>query len=176
MTPQQQLAGLWQLIGERPPTRRLKYNLARLHDVAGGRVTQPQAELIAAMAARGVREVFSFCLSNGQYPLNERFMQYAIRRFVSIAWLLHSEMLVGPDKKPLSLGQLGKLPQLSCTKVALSLLAQKFACQFRFQARVQKRAGTKENYAVAAKAGWAKRRARAAARSKARAKARSKVR
>jgi hypothetical protein len=96
-----------------------------------------------------------------------------MRRFVAVAWLLHSETLVddeldeqgAPTGKlvPLTLDQLGKLPQLDCTKVALSLLAKRFGEEFKFHARVQKRAGTKPNYARAAKTGWAKRRVREAA-------------
>jgi len=173
---QQRLAGLWELIGERPPKRRVKYDLARLHDVAGQRVTQPQAELIAAMSARGVREVFDFCLRCRRNGFGKENLQFAVRRFVAVAWLLHSEMMRGADGKILTLEQLSKLPQLDCTKVALSLNAQRFAEQFRFHARVQKRAGTKENYAAAAKTGWDTRRTRATARSKKRAKARKKPR
>ena len=176
MTKAQKLAGLWELIGERPPKRRVKYDLAKLHDVAGRRVTQAEAALIFAMAARGVREVFDFCLVSGQHTFNARLMQYAMRRFVAIAWLLHSEMMRGPDGNILTLAQLAKLPQLDCTKVALSLSAQRFADQFRFHTRIQKRRGTKETYAAAAKIGWQKRRARAAARSKARSRTRAKSR
>lgn len=176
MTKAQQLAGIWQLIGQRPPKQRVKYDLAKLHDLAGQRVTQAEAALIFAMAARGVREVFDFCLTGGQYAFEGPHVAKAIRRFVAVAWLLHSEMMRGADGKILTLAQLAKLPQLGCTKVALSLNAQRFADQFRFRARVQKRSGTKENYAAAAKTGWEKRRARAAARSRTRAKVRSKVR
>ncbi|MEY2499824.1 MAG: hypothetical protein QOI07_158 [Verrucomicrobiota bacterium] len=89
-----------------------------------------------------------------------------MRRFVAVAWLLHSEMLVGNDGKPLSLDQLGKIPQLDCTKCALSLLAKRFADQFHYHARVQKRKGSKPNYAAAAKTGWDKRRARIKAKAK----------
>jgi hypothetical protein len=86
-----------------------------------------------------------------------------MRRFVAIAWMLHSEMLVGEDDEPLTLEQLGKLPQIDCTKVTLSLIAKSFGEQTKFHSRVQKRKSSKENYAGAAKTGWTKRRARAEA-------------
>jgi hypothetical protein len=96
-------------------------------------------------------------------------MQIAMRRFVAVAWMLHSEMLIGTDTDeqgepvPLTLEQLGDVPQLDCTKVALSLLAKRFGEMFAFHARVQKRKTSKGNYADAAKKGWGKRRARAKA-------------
>jgi hypothetical protein len=129
-------------------------------------LNQQQARLVAQLAERGTSAVLKFCLSNLQpplgahKPLTETSLQISMRRFVAIAWLLHSEMLVGNDGKPLTLDQLGKIPQLDCTKCALSLLAKRFADQFNFHARIQKKKGSKPNYAAAAKTGWDKRRAR----------------
>ena len=122
-------------------------------------------ELIARIAARGVRELFSFCLAGFEFEDEQARM--TIRRFFAVAWLLHSEMLLSPDKKPdgrhipMTLDKLGKLPQLDCTRCNLSILAHKFGKQFGFRARVQKRAYSKANYARSAKAGWDKRRLRA---------------
>lgn len=139
-----------------------------------------QLQEVAEMSARGTKAVFDFCIpvkgadrGGGVLPFNARTLKLAMRRFVAVAWLLHSEMLVDDELDeqgiptgrvvPLSLDQLGKLPQLDCTKVALSLLAKRFGEKFKFQSRVQKRQSTKPNYASAAVTGWEKRRAREAA-------------
>lgn len=120
--------------------------------------------MIAVMAKRGIAEVMRFCFYSGMgtnHELDEKGLQIAMRKFVAICWLTHSEFMVGANGEPLTLQQLGAIPQLDCTKVALSLVAQKFAGQFGFHARIQKRRGSKANYAASAKTGWAKRRARA---------------
>ena len=139
-----------------------------------------QTKLVEKMAGQGIEALFRFCIplkasgfANRPGKFNERGLQIAMRRFVSVAWLLHSEMLVDDELDehgqptgrlmPLTLEQLSKLPQLDCTKVSLSLWAKRFGEQFKFHARVQKRQSTKPNYASAAKTGWAKRRARQAA-------------
>jgi hypothetical protein len=142
-----------------------------------------QTKLVEKMAGQGIEALFDFCIPrsapSGINPRNRprifdaKTLQIAMRRFVSVAWLLHSEMLVDDELDaegvatgklvPLTLDRLGKLPQLDCTKVALSLLAKRFGDHFKFHARVQKRVETKPNYAAAALTGWAKRRAREAA-------------
>jgi hypothetical protein len=129
-----------------------------------------QITQIREMSVRGISTVLEFCLprkntpqGNVLRPFDSTTLKIAMRRFVSVAWLLHSNMLRGENDEALTLEQLSKLPQLDCTKVALSLQAKRFGDQFNFHARVQKRVGTKPNYASAAKTGWAKRRAREAA-------------
>ena len=115
-------------------------------------------KVIATMqsaAAKGLEAVFSYCLAGR--PLDEKGLQLAARRFVSVAWLLHSDFLLDADGKSMTLDRLSNLPQLDCTKCALSILAQNFGKQFNYHARVQKRAGSKSNYAKSATAGWAKR-------------------
>ena len=167
-----QLATLWNFVGEKPPKRgALKFDLSEFRVLLPG-ATQEQAAVISAMAAKGVREVFQFCLPSRTRGFDKAALGYAIRRFVSIAWLLHSEMMRGADGAVLTLTQLARLPQLKCSKVALSLSAKHFADRFKFHSRVQKRTGSKENYAAAAKTGWDKRRARIKARSKSRKKPR----
>jgi hypothetical protein len=136
-------------------------------DVRGSDLDQRQAALIAQIAERGISAVMKFCLDNllptPSLPLRcvtPSRLQVSMRKFVAVAWLLDSSVLVGDDGKPLTLDQLGKLPQLDCTRCALSLMAKKFGDQFKFRARVQKRASSKPNYAASAKSGWEKRRAR----------------
>jgi hypothetical protein len=145
-----------------------------------------EVDLICEMAERGIHELLKFCLDGPckpgapgvfvQRPLTERNLKIAMRRFIAVAWMLHSEMLVGAktDKYcepiPLTLEQIGKIPQIDCTKVALSLLAKRFGAQFNLHTRVQKRQGSRETYSGAAKGGWAKRRARVAEKQKLRAK------
>lgn len=132
-----------------------------------GEIDPEQMEMLIRVASRGLHELFHFCFAGRK--LNQKGMQIAMRRFVAVAWLLHSEMLIGVEKNstgtpvPLTLQQLGKVPQLDCSRCALSLLAKKFGEQFHFHARVQKRKTSKGNYARSAKTGWVKRRARAAA-------------
>jgi hypothetical protein len=150
----------------------VEYDIAAQIDQKNGWFEEGELdpELVAVMikvAARGLYELIHFCFAGRK--LNEKGMQIAMRRFVAVAWMLHSEMLIGTDKDesgeavPLTLEQLGKVPQLDCTKVALSLLAKRFGEMFHFHARVQKRKTSKGNYAGAAKTGWVKRRARAKA-------------
>jgi hypothetical protein len=152
------------LLAHAPPPK-LKVNRAA-HSFEPGEVTPETLTLIAQACERGLKEVFTYCLgftsSNGgpRRVVDERGLQTATRRFIAIAWLLHSELLVGPDGVPLTLQQLSKLPQVDCTRCALSLLAQRFGKRFAFQSRVQKRQGGKVNYAQSAKEGWTKRRAR----------------
>jgi hypothetical protein len=142
-----------------PKASRTKFDLSPLRQFfAKGELDQETAQTVAAMIARGTKEIFSFCF--GKENLDERGLRIAMRRFVSIAWLLHSEMLIGENDEPLTLEQLGNLPLLNCTKVTLSLNAQDFGRKFKFQGRTQKRQHTKPNYASAAVGGWAKRRAR----------------
>jgi hypothetical protein len=107
------------------------------------------------VAARGLSEVFKYCFSGR--PLDEKGLRIAGRRFVSVAWLLHSKMLVGENGVPLSLEQLSSLPQVDCSRCALSVLAQNFGKQWGFSSRVQKRKSSKANYARSAKTGWAAR-------------------
>jgi hypothetical protein len=116
------------------------------------------------LASRLIREVMSYCFDGKLYGsdrvVDDAGLRLAMRRFVSVAWLLHSEMLLSPDGTPMTLEQLSKLPQLDCTRCSLSLLAQKFGKKWDFHARVQKRKGGKPAYAASAKTGWEKRRAR----------------
>jgi hypothetical protein len=130
----------------------------------GSDLNQQEAAVVAQMAERGIASVMQYCLSSPVTreikPLNPKSLTIAMRRFVAIAWLLHSELLVGELGEPLTLDLLGKLPQLDCTRCALSLLAKGFADRHNFQARVQKRKSSKPNYAASAKTGWEKRRAR----------------
>lgn len=150
----------------------VEYDIAAQIDQKNGWFEEGELdpEMVAMMikvAARGLYELIHFCFAGRK--LNEKGMQIAMRRFVAVAWMLHSEMLIGTDTDeageavPLTLEQLGNVPQLDCTKVALSLLAKRFGEMFKFHARVQKRKTSKENYAGAAKTGWVKRRARAKA-------------
>jgi hypothetical protein len=158
-----ELQALRELTGLNAPSKRSqrKYDLSEL---GLARANQQLATLIVQMAQRGLGEVMSFCFVGRK--LNEKGLQIAMRRFVAVAWMLHSELLVGAETDergepiPLSLAELGKIPQLDCTKVALSLLAKRFGAMFKFQSRMQKRQGTKVNYAASAKIGWDKRRAR----------------
>lgn len=127
-----------------------------------GEVDANTLALMTKVAARGLTEVFKFCL-RGCEPFDAKKLQTAMRRFVAIAWLLHSEDLVGEDGEALKLSELGRLAQLDCTKCALSLQAKAFGNQFGFQSRVQKRRtskGKRGTYSQAAKQGWEKRRAR----------------
>jgi hypothetical protein len=150
----------------------VEYDIAAQIDQKNGWFEEGELdpEMVAMMikvAARGLYELIHFCFAGRK--LNEKGMQIAMRRFVAVAWMLHSEMLIGTDTDeageavPLTLEQLGNVPQLDCTKVALSLLAKRFGEMFHFHARVQKRKTSKGNYAGAAKTGWVKRRARAKA-------------
>lgn len=166
---------LRELVGlpAQPHERGIKYDLSRYF--AKGELTQEDARLISQMASTGIAKVMDFCLvpqpQKGQAAprrgltreLDEYGLQIAMRRFVAIAWMIHSEMMIGESGEPLTLEQLGQLPQLDCTKVTLSLIAKQFGEKCNFHARIQKRKGSKENYAGAAKTGWAKRRAREAA-------------
>jgi hypothetical protein len=161
-------------LSAQPQEPGLKYDLANSRYFEKGELDQQDAALLAQMASLGIAKVMQFCLyrpKQGQTcaandaelrPFDHKTLQIAMRRFVAIAWLLHSEMLTGEDDDPLTLDQLGKLPQLDCTKVTLSLVAKKFGDSFGFHGRVQKRQDTKPNYASAAKSGWEKRRARQA--------------
>lgn len=157
----------------------VEYDIAEQIDLKNnwfepGEINPEQIELLIKVASRGLYELFHFCFAGRK--LNQKGLQIAMRRFVAVAWLLHSEMLQGAELDadgkptgaltPLSLEQLGDIPQLDCTKVALSLLAKRFGELFNFHARVQKRMTSKVNYAGAAKIGWAKRRARAKAAAK----------
>ncbi len=117
-------------------------------------------QTMMAVADRPLRELFSYCFSGR--PTNEKGLAIAMRRFIAVAWMLHSEMLVGIHGRPLTLEELGKLPRIDCTKCTLSILAQNFGKQWGFHTRVQKRLGGKTNYAAAAKRGWEKRGRRAA--------------
>lgn len=165
-----QLATLWNFVGEKPPKRAPKYDLAQFRVLLPG-VTQAQAAVISAMAARGIREVCEFALARWRNKgPDTNSMEVVARRLVAIAWLLHSDFLRGEDGEVLTLTQLARLPQLKCTKVALSLSAKLFADRFKFHSRVQKRSGSKENYAAAAKSGWDKRRAREKAKQRTRKK------
>jgi hypothetical protein len=151
------------------PEAAVKYDFASIVDQQNhwfekGEVDPQLMESLVRVASRGLYELFRFCFEGRM--LDEKGMRIAIRRFVSVAWMLHSEMLIGPDKKPLTLEQLGEIPQIDCTKCALSLLAQRFGDQFGFHARIQKRRGSKENYAAAAKRGWKKRRKKARTKRK----------
>lgn len=124
-------------------------------------LTPELVEVIRKVAARGLYELFRYCF--GGRPVNEKGLQIAARRFVAVAWLLHSEMLtsaeLGENGNPrvLTLEQLSKLPQLDCTRCAMSVHAKNFGDQWKFHARVQKRLGAKPNYAAAARKGWKKR-------------------
>lgn len=129
--------------------------------VEPGELSTEQSDAMIAIATRGLTELFMFCF-HGQ-TLDRKGMRTAIRRFISVAWMLKSEELVGANGKPLSLDKLSKLPQIRCTRCTLSLLAQEFGKRWGFRVRVQKRVSSKPNYAHAAIGGWAKRRARAKA-------------
>jgi hypothetical protein len=165
----QTVAALREMTGLLELQKKGKYDLSKFADFYEGELNQETAQLISQMAARGTDELLSYCLvrtREGGYrqaPFNSRTLQIAMRRFVAVAWMLHSEMLTGEDDQPLTLEKLGKIPQLGCSKVTLSLQAQRFADRFGFHARVQKRQSSKGNYATAAKTGWEKRRARAKA-------------
>lgn len=114
--------------------------------------------LIATMqqlAARPLEELFRYCFEGRL--MDTQGLQRAARRFVAVAWLLHSEMMTDEAGKVLTLEQLSKLPQLDCTRCALSILAGDFGKRFNFHARVQKRQGSKANYAASAKKGWDRR-------------------
>jgi hypothetical protein len=123
--------------------------------------------LVGRMTGKLLRELFDFCfrgkVNNLERAVDEKGLQIAMRRFVAVVWLMHSELLVGEDGQVLTLEQLSKLPQLDCTRCSLSLLAQRFGNQVGFRGRVQKRVGGKANYAASAKSGWEKRRSREAA-------------
>jgi hypothetical protein len=129
--------------------------------------TPATRELVGRMTGKLLRELFDFCFSgrlhNRERVADEQGLRIAMRRFVSVAWLMHSELLVGEDGQVLTLEQLSKLPQLDCTRCSLSLLAQRFAKPYGFQSRVQKQKSGKVNYAASARTGWKKRRAREAA-------------
>jgi hypothetical protein len=161
---------LRELTGLTAPTKSgIKYNLSNSRYFEKGELSQEEIQLLSQMAQTGIASVFKFCLpSKNVYtdklgPFNEGSLRTAMRRFVAVAWMLHSEMLTGESEEPLTLDQLGKLPQLDCTKVTLSLSAKRFGDSFGFHSRMQKRKSCKENYAGAAKTGWEKRRAREAA-------------
>jgi hypothetical protein len=169
MQPTKNATALRQLVGLKaePQKRGMKYALASSQYFDKGELTQADAALLSQMASLGIFKVMQFCLPQKNRlgktrPLDSQTLQIAMRRFVAVAWMLHSEMLEGEDDEPLTLEQLGKLPQLDCTKVTLSLVAKKFGDSFGFHSRVQKRVTSKGNYASAAVGGWAKRRAREA--------------
>ncbi len=130
-----------------------------------GEIDPRMLALMMSVAARGMHELFRYCFVGRS--LDTAGLQIAIRRFVAVSWLLHSEMLVGADGVPLTLEQLAALPQIDCTKCTMSVLAKNFGKQWAFHARVQKRQGSKVNYRESAKTGWEKRRARIAAEAKA---------
>ena len=128
-------------------------------DLPASEVTPAARKLVAQITSHGVREIFSFCF--GDYIMDEDGARTVIRRFFAVAWLLHSEMLLTPNKRtdgrnvPATLDFLGKLPQLNCTRCNLSVLAQKFGGLFAgFRTRVQKRDTSKPNYAKSAALGW----------------------
>jgi hypothetical protein len=108
----------------------------------------------------GVNAILSYCLRDTKLNADYSNIQTALRRFVAVCWLLKSNEMRGEDGKPMSLQALSKQPQIDCTRCALSLMAQDFGNKFGFHARVQKRVSAKENYAKAARFGWAKRRQR----------------
>lgn len=118
------------------------------------------AHAMVEIAARGLSELFLFCFNGQVMDKKGKGMRTAFRRFVSVAWMIKSAEIKGPDGRPLSLEKLSKLPQVRCTRCTLSLLAQEFGRRWGFRVRVQKKETTKPNYAHAAKGGWKKRRDR----------------
>jgi hypothetical protein len=132
-------------------------------------VDAPTLELLRQACNLGLGELFDFCLGaplfDGTIIVTEKTLKAWALRFVSVAWLMHSEMLVGVDGRPLTLAQLAALRQLNCSRCALSLTAQRFAAPFRFRTRIQKRSD-RSRYASSAKSGWEKRRAREAAEAR----------
>jgi hypothetical protein len=127
-------------------------------------------ESLIEVAARGLNELLMFCFHGQQLDRKGRGLRTAIRRFIAVAWLVNSSLLVSSNGMPLSLEQLSKLRQIKCTRCSLSLLAQKFGDKWGFHARVQKRVETKPNNARAAVRGWAKRRERQTSQQKPQAK------
>lgn len=147
----------------------VEYDIAAQIDSANHwlEVGEGDTEMVKAMiqiAARGVNEVVLFCFRGIKLDARGRGLRTAIRRFMSIAWMLKSNDLRGKDGKPLSLDRISKQPQIRCSRCALSLLAQEFGAQWGFRVRIQKRDSTKKNYASGARRGWRKRRARTLAR------------
>lgn len=128
-----------------------------------GEILDDQAkEAMIQMATRGLNELILFCFKGQTLDRSGKGLRTAMRRFVSVCWMLKSSELLGKNGKPMSLEKLSKLPQLRCTRCTLSLLAQEFGRQWGFRVRVQKKESTKPNYADAAKSGWKKRRDRIA--------------
>src|SRR5437870_321859 len=159
------LQSLTELTGALPESKLiLKYRNSSLSPKES---TQATRELVGRMTDKLLSELFAFCFSgnlhNRERTVDPKGLQIAMRRFVAVAWLMHSELLVGEDGQVLTLEQLSKLPQLDCTRCSLSLLAQKFGKRCGgFHTRVQKQVGGKANYAASAKAAWKKRRAQQA--------------
>jgi hypothetical protein len=73
-----------------------------------------QLQELQSYAAKGMEAVFAFCFTE---TLTENGLRSSMRKFVAICWLLHSEFLVGKDGKILTLAQLAKIPQLSCSRL-----------------------------------------------------------
>lgn len=121
-------------------------------------LTPQLRRLLAAVAGKGIFEIMDYCFAGR--ALDEKSLTIAWRKFIAVAWLLHSEMLVGENGQPMTLEQLGRVPQLNCTRCALSLKAKGFSERTGFHSRIQKRLEGRQNYSKSAKGGWVKRRAR----------------
>ena len=128
--------------------------------VEPGEITQDKKDDLMEIAARGLSELILFCFKGQRMDRRGKGLRTAIRRFVAVAWMLKSHVIVDEDDDPLSLDRLSQLPQVRCTRCTLSLLAQEFGRAWGFRVRVQKRESTKVNYARSAKHGWKKRRLR----------------
>lgn len=127
-----------------------------------GEMNKEQIEELVQVATRGINELIHFCFVGKKLDPEGKAMREAFRKFIAISWALKSHLLVGRDGKVLSLRELSEMPQVSCSKYWLSLLASEFCDKWGFHVRVQKRPSAKENYSKAAKGGWIKRRQRQA--------------
>lgn len=155
----------------RASVAKLKPMLASDTDFQG--MTHAEQEATALLAARSIQAVFQYCFYEPRalrcggeaVLLDEDGVRHVIQRFFAVAWLLRSEMLLSKNQKdgrslPMTLRELAALPQVSCSRCNLSILAQKFGKLFNnFRGRTQKRESAKPHYAEAAKVGWEKRRA-----------------
>ena len=115
-----------------------------------------QQELIGDMIREALCEVIGFCFSGRNE--GPRRLQTAIRKFFAVAWLLNPDLLQGEQGERLSLADLAKLPEISCSKAYLSLIAYQFADKHSFVSSVQKNRGSHGSFVSGALVGWAKRR------------------
>lgn len=109
--------------------------------------------------AVSLTDIADWLTKNIKFDTRVGMFRFAVR-CLAMLWVIYPDMLRGKNGKIASLEKMAGTMDL--TKCWLSMVAEDFSRKFKFFSRNQKSMKSRANYADGAKAGWDKRRAKAA--------------